>query len=57
VAKSKGEERKEVYFSVILVCFFEVCFLPFFPLFLASQKQAGEAKKRRPTFCETNFVS
>jgi hypothetical protein len=35
---------------VNLVCFFEVCFLPFYPLFLASQKQVGEEKKEDTLF-------
>ncbi len=47
--KVKGREERGV-FSVILVCFFEVCFLPFLPLFLASQKQVGEERKKKTHF-------
>jgi hypothetical protein len=50
--KVKGREER----AVILVCFFEVCFLPFLSSFPGKSETGGGGKKRRHTFCETNFV-
>jgi hypothetical protein len=47
--KVKGREERDVI-SVILVCFFEVCFLPFLSSFPGKSETGGGEKKEDTLF-------